>query len=198
MDTDHSNSKIEKLISDNYYAWKQRILHVLALKDLEEFIDPPESEAEITPIWRKKDRKAQALIGLSLSDQILESTRKVKSCHEMWKIIRDIFERHTLLNKLSARRKFYTALKDENESVLIFSNRIRHLASTLKSTSVEIAESEMAMELLNRLPEEYSSLISALDALGSEESELDFDFVKARVLQEEQRINSYNLRSASV
>ena len=195
MDSDQSGSKIEKLTSDNYYAWKQRILHVLALKDLEDFVDPPDYNTETDAAWKKKDRKAQALIGISLSDQILESTREVNSCHEMWKIIQDIFERHTLLNKLSARRKFYTASKEDNESVLDFSNRIRHLASTLKSMSVEIGESEIAMALLNGLPDEYSPLICALDALGSEESQLDFEFVKGRVMQEEQRINMRNLEA---
>ena len=117
------------------------------------------------PMGREKGRKAQALVDLSLSDHILESTREVKSCYEMWKIICDIFEHHTLLNKLSARCKFYSGLKDDNESVLIFFNRIRQLASTLKSMSVEIGGSKIPMALLNGLREEYSSLISALDAL---------------------------------
>ena len=195
MDSESSNTKIEKLSSSNYYSWKQRILHVLALKDLEDYIEPPHESVVIDSAWRKKDRKAQALIGLSLSDQILDSTREVKSCHEMWKTISDIFERHTLLNKLSARRKFYTACKEESEDVLLFSNRIRHLASTLKSMNVEIDDSEMAMALLNGLLDEYSPLISALDALGTEETELNFEFVKARVMQEEQRIN---MRSSEI
>ena len=195
METEHSGHKIDKLTSDNYHAWKQRILHVLALRDLEDYVDPPDSDTQIKDSWKKKDRKAQALIGLSLSDQILESTREVETCHEMWKIIRDIFERHTLLNKLSARRRFYTASKEENETVLSFSNRILHLSSTLKSMSVDIDDSEMAMALLNGLPDEYSSLISALDALGSEESQLNFEFVKARIMQEEQRINMRNFEA---
>ena len=70
MDSEQQNSKIDKLTSDNYYAWKQRILHVLALKDLEDFVDPPDPDTELDLSWKKKDRKAQALIGLSLSDQI--------------------------------------------------------------------------------------------------------------------------------
>ena len=106
----------------------------------------------------------------------------------MWKKICDIFERHTLLNKLSARKKFYTAVKEETESALQFSNRIRQLASTLKSTKVTVDESEMAMALLNGLPDAFDSLISALDALHGEKDNLKFDFVKSRVLQEEQRI----------
>ena len=106
----------------------------------------------------------------------------------MWKKICDIFERHTLLNKLSARKKFYTAVERESESALQFSNRVRQLASTLRSMKVSVDESEMAMALLNGLPTACDSLISALDALHGQKDDLKFDFVKSRVLQEEQRI----------
>ena len=54
--------------------------------------------------------------------------------------------------------------------------------------SVSISKSEMAMALLNGLPEEYNALISALDAIDESESELDFEFIKSRIMQEEQRI----------
>ena len=114
----------------------------------------------------------------------------------MWTSIRNVFERHTLLNKLAARRAFYTATKTEDETVLQFSNRIRQLSATLKSMSVDIDECEMSMALLNGLPDVYDNLICVLDSLGTEtnvESEyLKFDYVKQRILQEEQRIEMRN------
>ncbi len=54
---------------------------------------------------------------------------------------------------------------------------------------VTVSESEKAMALLNGLPEEYKSIITALDALDSKETELEWEHVKGRLLQEEQRIN---------
>ena len=191
MDSESFSSKIEKLGESNFHAWKQKIEHLLALKDLSDFIEessPPDGADKAA--WKKKDRKAQAVIGLTLSDDLLENVRDVASTKDMWQKICDIFERHTLLNKLSARKKFYTALKGENESAPQFSNRIRQLASTLKSMKVTVDESEMAMALLNGLPEAYDPLISALDALHGEENDLKFDYVKSRVLQEEQRIGN--------
>ena len=106
----------------------------------------------------------------------------------MWGAIKDVFERHILLNKLAARRKFYSAVKGESESVLQFANRIYNLSDTLKSMTVMIDDTEMAMALLNGLPEQFESLISALDALGDEDEALSFEHVKSRVMQEEQRI----------
>ena len=104
----------------------------------------------------------------------------------MWKTICDVFEKHTLLNKLAARRRFYTAQMHESEGILAFANRIRQLAATLKSMKVAIDDEEMAMAMLNGLPERFDPLISALDALGDEKT-FTFEFVKSRLLQEEQR-----------
>lgn len=189
MESESSSVKIEKLDNSNYYAWKQKILLLLSLRDVDDHIDSerPEDDDQIEA-WRKKDKKAKALIGLSVSDQILEHIRHVDSAAGMWTAIKNIFERHTLLNKLSARRKFYTATKSEEETVLQFSNRIRQLASTLKSMNVTIEDNEMAMALLNGLPDPFDPLISALDAIGNEGDDLEFDHVKSRVMQEEQRI----------
>ena len=56
------------------------------------------------------------------------------------------------------------------ESVFKFANRIHQLASTLKSMNVITSESEMAMALLNGLPDEYNALISALDAIDEDDA----------------------------
>ena len=106
----------------------------------------------------------------------------------MWTSINNVFERHTLLNKLAARKRFYTASLQANESILKFSNRIRQLAASLKSMNVDIPEEEMAMALLNGLPDDYKALISAIDA-ADDSTQLRWDFVKSRIMQEEQRID---------
>ncbi len=43
MESESNSMKIETLNDSNYHSWKIRIQHVLALKDLEEFLeeDPP-------------------------------------------------------------------------------------------------------------------------------------------------------------
>ena len=113
------STKIEKLNDSNFHAWKQKIVLLLALKDLDDFIedDPPLDKSELTK-WVKGDRKARAIIGLSLSDEHLEHVRDVETAKEMWAAIVNVFERHTLLNKLSARRKFYTVSMEKGEKVL--------------------------------------------------------------------------------
>ncbi len=121
MESDMSWFKIEKLSHSNKYAWKQKILHLLALRDVEDLIedDPPAESADL-PTWTKRDNKAQAVLGLFHSDQLLENVHDVGSAKQMWTAMRNVFERHTLLNKLAARRRFYTARMKGDETVLQF------------------------------------------------------------------------------
>ena len=207
-DMGSSSTKIEKLNDSNYHFWKQKIVLFLALKELDDLIeDDPPTETAVTDdstekdksdastetvefsIWKKRDRKARAIIGLSLSDEHLEHVRDVTTAKEMWKAITDVFERHTLLNKLSARRKFYTVSMDKGEKMLTYLNRVKQLASTLKSMNVDIDDKEIAMAALNGLPSTYEGLIVALDALGNDDKSFTFELVKSRLLQEEQRSN---------
>ena len=50
MDEGGTSTRIEKLHDANFHAWKQKIVLVLALKDLDDLIemDPPE-EKEASP-----------------------------------------------------------------------------------------------------------------------------------------------------
>ena len=90
------------LSNSNYHYWKIRIEHLLILKDLQNFLydDPPTSTPAEIASWIKKAKKA----GLSLSNDLLENVRDVTSAKDMWTSIKNIFERHTLLNKLTARK----------------------------------------------------------------------------------------------
>ena len=187
----NSGIRIEKLREDNFHTWKTRIQLVLSLKEVDNFVtdDPPKNESDSTAYseWRKNDLKAKAIIGLTLSDSYLEQVQHAETAKQMWKLICDIFEKHTLLNKLAARRRFYTAKMHDNEKLLAFAARIRQMAATLKSMSIAIEDSEMAMALLNGLPDRFDSLISALDASYTDDKSLTFELVQSRCLQEEQR-----------
>ncbi len=53
---------------------------------------------------------------------------------------------------------------------------------------VKIDDKMLAMAVLNGLPERLDSLICALDALWNENDTFTLEFVKSRLLQEEQRM----------
>ena len=92
MDSENCSIKIDQVDNSNYHFWKIRIQHVLALKDLKSFLehDPPSNSAQITA-WTKKDKKAQAVIGLSLSNDLLKNVRDATSAKDMWLAIKNDF-----------------------------------------------------------------------------------------------------------
>ena len=62
-----------------------------------------------------------------------------------------MFERQTLLNKLAARRDFYTVSILPSEKVLVFINRVKQLAARFQSMSVEIDDKDIEIAVLNGL-----------------------------------------------
>ena len=134
--------RIEKLTDSNFYIWKQKIQLLLALKDVDlqviESEVPGVSDSDDRRTWLRGDNKGKVIIGLSLSDEHLEHVRDCETAKQMWEAILDVFERHTLLNKLAARRRFYTVTMQNDEKVLAYINRVKQLATRLKSMNVEI------------------------------------------------------------
>lgn len=193
---DISNSagvRMEKLTETNFHSWKQKIELVLGHRGVDEMIDarlcpekPPEEGDELVK-WLKKDKTARMTVGLTLSDEMLKNVSLTTTALEMWTEICNVHQRHTLLNKLSARRDFYTATMVGNENMLSYINRVREKSAVLESMGVLIDDKELAMAVLNGLPPRFGTLITALDAIGDEDETFTFDKVKSRLLQEERR-----------
>ena len=124
MDDQLGSFKVVKLNDDNFHVWKQRIELVLAYRELDDHItdDPPHESDHHFKAWKRSDSRARAVIGLSLSDEHLEHVRDVPTAKAMWQAILNVFERHSLLNKLAARRNFYTVTMKNDEKVLSFIN----------------------------------------------------------------------------
>lgn len=161
---------------------------ILPLKEIgHRLVDvPPNKTSAHHSAWQKADHKGRAIIELTLSSAHLEQVQHASTAKRMRSFICDIFERHTLLNKLAARLQFYTARMNDKEKALAFAARVRQLAAILMSTSATIENSEMAMAFLNGLLDRFGILI-ALAADHVEDDEFSFNFVQSRCLQEEQR-----------
>lgn len=177
-----SGLKIDKLKDDKFHIWKNRVQLIMSFRELDDYLtaEPPCAESSEYTTWSKSDRKSKSKIGLTILDSHLEQFQRATTARSMWKMFCDIYERHNLLNKLSASIKFFTAVMKDVERVLEFSSRILLLSSILKSMGVTVDNSEMEMALLNGLPEKFDSLISYLDAIGDDYQLFTFDFVLIR------------------
>lgn len=110
--------------------------------------------------WLRRDKLARMTTGLSLSDEMLKNVRQTTTSFQMGTEICNLHQRHTLLDKLSARRDFYTATMRGNEKMLVYINRVRQMASILESMGIDIDDKELAMAVLNGLPDKYRPIIT--------------------------------------
>ncbi len=84
--------------------------HVLRHREVDDMVDPtlcprrPEDSEELQK-WVRKDKTARMTIGLTLSDEMLENVSHTTTALDMWLEICNVYQRHTLLNKLAARRE---------------------------------------------------------------------------------------------
>jgi len=181
--------KIDKLTDTNFHKWRQRIKMVLALRDLDDMLDedgkPTDGEDRELAVWKRRDTKASAIIGLTLGSEQLEHVSGSKTTAKVWSTLQGVLQRKNLMNKMKTRREFYTVEMTVGEGMLGYINRVRNLSENLKAMGGEVTEMDVAMRVLNGLPSKYENLLVALDAKG--EDELSLDFVKSRLFQEEWR-----------
>lgn len=109
---------------------KQKISLVLSYRFPALSINPkssPPGDDAGKEILDETSSKAMVMIGLSLSDKHLNDVTGLETAKEMWPAILYVFEKHTLLNRLTARWKLCSLTMKEGESVLSFTNRVNIL-----------------------------------------------------------------------
>ena len=65
--------------------------------------------------FKRKSRKALAIICLALEDWQLPLVRSASGAHDAWSRLESHFEKKSLANKLFLRRRFFTAKMDEGD-----------------------------------------------------------------------------------
>jgi len=139
--------KIDKLTETNFHEWRQRIKMVLALRDLDDNLDedgkPTDAKTRELAVKKRRDTKASAIIGLILGSEQLEHVSGCKTTAEMRSTLQGVFQRKSLMNKMKARREFYTVEMTVGKGMLGHINRVRNLGENLKAMGGEVTEMDV-------------------------------------------------------
>lgn len=188
------DTRVEKFTGENFHLWKFKLMMLLEKHDLWGIVDgtevlPEGATNKARQEFHKRERRAMAEICLSLGDTQLPFVMTAKTAKEAWKKLEDHYEKKSLANKLFLRKKFFTAVKLEGDSMVSHINKMKTLAAQMEAVGAPVTEDDVVTTLLCSLPEDYSNLITALEARMDD---LNLEFVAARLLHEEMKKEEMN------
>lgn len=174
----------EKLNNDNYFTWKYRMEMLLKKESVWKAISDATSASSTTtsdPNWIEKDKKAMALIGLSVMDNQLQHIRNSKTAKESWESLKSFHGQKTLVTTTTLMRKLWDLKLTEDVNN---QSHIQEITNILQKL-VDLGEPDLTEKwkiLLSSLPDSYHMLVTALEARNP--NNLTFTLVQTKVIDE--------------
>ncbi|CEG46576.1 FOG: Transposon-encoded proteins with TYA, reverse transcriptase, integrase domains in various combinations, partial [Plasmopara halstedii] len=109
--------------------------------------------------FKRKARKALAIICLAMEDSQLPLVRSAKDAYDAWSRLEGHFEKKSLANKLFLRRRFFTAKMDEGDDVLTHINKMKTLAEQLDVVGAPVTEDDLVITLLGSLTDDAKAVL---------------------------------------
>eukprot|EP00794_Sanderia_malayensis_P013261 gene13261-14625_t len=177
--------KITPLDGTNYDNWKFRMEMLLTARKLFEYVTgeiklDPGFEDEEEAFFKEKDSEARAIISLHVSDNQLVHIRNCKSAEELWKLLKDRFQRKSLVKRIDLRDKISFTRMQEGDNALEFLDKMCRLKDELIEMGGMMEEQVFCEIVLGKLPSSYNSLRTTLDTIG--EAELSWERIKGLIL----------------
>ena len=180
---------VDKFNGRNFSLWKFKMQMVLEEKELWDVVTKKKDDLK-DEHWDKKNRKAKAILCLSLEDTQLMLVKSATSAKEVLDKLARHFEQKGLANKLFLRRKLFTMKLEEGESMESHINKIKEIADELESIKSTVTEEDMVLIILGSLPETFSTLITSLE---SRADDLTMDFLMTRLMHEERKLQEQGI-----
>lgn len=192
------HSSIEKLVGeDNWDNWKFQMKLVLAENELWDVVvsgvtepsgkagSPPAKPLEDESV-RKKDLKAQRIIGTSVTKETAVHIYGCSSAHEMWGKLHEAMELKSDMGMLSLNEKFLSSKKSPLDPMSSYIAKMEEMARKLKNMKNPIPQGTFMSNLLRGLPKEYRHFTTCWESAPAAERTLSN--LKARLRVEEDRL----------
>ena len=194
--------KFVKLNGSNYRTWSFNIRLYFESLDLFEHVDgtaevPDDNDpnSKTVKAFRQRAKKVWTYICLVVEPDQQIHVRDTKTAEEAWTVLKTQFARTSILLEVRLRKQYYSCQFVSGGSMLQHINHLKSLHDQLKEMGVTKDDQELAMTLLSSLPEEFKTLITALDAAG--EDNLNFEKFKGMLLNDIDRSNDVGQTKSS-
>lgn len=158
-------SFITKFNGKDFPIWKKKMLAYLSLKGLAQVVTSEEKSEKLSDDTKNKANTAYALLFLCLTNEQARLVLDVKTgdAAGLWKSLSQIYECKTTLSLVYTRRLLYNCKMKKTEPFDSYLAGLKDLISRLEDMGEKISNSEAIFILLNGLPSDYSSIVSAME-----------------------------------
>jgi len=175
---------IARLNGENYDLWKYKLQLYLMKENLWDVVDK-EKPALLDDTWEERDNKAMATIGLSLEDNQVHHVKKLTNARECWLALKKHHEKSSLSNKVIILKKLCRLQLKRGQAMEDHINDLLNLVDKLSALGQDLSDNLVVALLLSSLPDNYSSMTSALESRP--EADLTVELVKEKLIQEYHR-----------
>uniref|UniRef100_T1IYF7 Reverse transcriptase Ty1/copia-type domain-containing protein n=1 Tax=Strigamia maritima TaxID=126957 RepID=T1IYF7_STRMM len=157
----------KKLNELNYVSWKRDMLACLASKGLSKFIDPKHAvaagatAADVT-LFETSQSKAGGIIYLSIEDKLKCLLDGLEGPADRWDKLAKTYEPQSKARISRLLGEFHLAQMKENESIILFLNRITQLARDLSLAGKMIPDDDIAYRMMCTLPPQYHNVVGIM------------------------------------
>ncbi|TFY76941.1 hypothetical protein EWM64_g7071 [Hericium alpestre] len=151
-----STERVDKLKEGNYVQWRTVMEALLIAADL---------GVKAVQAREKKRQQARSKITLSIESSQMPFIVGLEDPRLMWKTLEDIHRSGSVNHILSLRRCFFSMTKLESESTMDWTSCVRSTALELFHSPVPVQDIDIILVITDDLPEEYQSIVTALDGI---------------------------------
>src|SRR6218665_700853 len=170
---------VAKLNDSNYQIWKFKVKMLLIREDTWTVVQGGTPDP-VPGDWQRKDEKAECTLSLTVEDNQFVHICNCTSAKDMWKQLQKVHERSNLSSKMCLRKKLYKMRLQDDQNMQECISAVLRLDEQLRGVGEEVSDQQVATLLLCGLPDEYETLITALEA--RDENELTLDYVKNKLV----------------
>lgn len=189
--TNQMTNNIKPFDGNGFSNWKFRIELCLEQNGVLEMLskDLP-SDTVALETFKKNDIKARCIITQCLADNVLETVKSKKTAKEIMESLKVTYSKTGLATQVQLQRKMRTMKYTGACPLSNFILEYEQIISELKNAGGKIENNEIVTQLLSAMPESYQAVTTAIDVLFCQEgSTMTLDFIKNKLLQEEDRQN---------
>lgn len=178
--------KMEKLNSENYKYWSQRMRGILIAKQCWVAVDGGPGDNP-TAGERAANEKAVGTLLVSINDDALDNIEGCETAKEIWDRLKDTHNKFDLWHGMLALKEYATLEKSSDEKMTEYLSKRNKLLYKVKGAGIDLTEQQAAAHTVMGLPPEYENFARNIKC---DDPNFSFQKFKNQLLEEEPRMNA--------